>query len=152
MRFYKYIIWAIVIGTIVGVYYHVLTEPASQKESYLLQKIHSGKYIAFYNIDNEARVLVNDSLIFDSGIINNNPVLDLEVGLLESLRKGKNLVKVELRNRDCDSCEPTPWGIRYELIEDGEVVDFVHQNSTNEDLGGGLKFEKIHEIFHTPVE
>jgi hypothetical protein len=63
------------------------------------------------------------------------------------LKEGENLVKVELRNRDCDQCPATPWAIRYELIQDYEIVDYVEESSFDERDTGGVKFEKTYEIF-----
>ncbi|MEQ6120395.1 hypothetical protein [Reichenbachiella sp. MALMAid0571] len=152
MKILKYIFWVIILGVVVGTYYYILTSPISKNKSHLFNKIHSGTYIVFYNIDNAVNLYVNDSLAFESGVIYGNPNLDLEFGLLRFLKKGKNLIKIELLNGDCDNCEPTPWEIRYELIQNEEVLEFVYESSQGQGEEGGLKFEKNHEVFYTPQE
>jgi hypothetical protein len=147
MKVFKYLFWLLLVGGVILMYSYMLNQPIGSKEFHQFRKVSSGKYISFYNIDNEARVLVNDSIIFDSGIIDDNPHLDLNVELEPLLKEGENLVKVELRNRDCDQCPATPWAIRYELIQDYEIVDYVEESSFDERDTGGVKFEKTYEIF-----
>lgn len=148
MKIIKYVFCFFLIISVFFGYYYILNQPISSKEFNDFRKLRSGKYISFYNIDNEAKVLVNDSVIFDSGIIDDNPHLDLNVEIEPFLKVGKNTVKVELRNSDCSTCPTTPWGIRYELVQEYEIVDFVEESSIDERDTGGVKFEKSYEIFH----
>ena len=140
----------IAIGVIV-IYKNILEEPTKKRTPRPVD-IGLGTYIAFYNIDNEAKVMVNDSLIFNSGMINNNPSLVLDIGLEEYLKSGNNIVRVEIYNDDCSTCHHNPWEVRYEFIENYQVIDYVNDGSFEESTSGGLKFEKVYEIFHTPVE
>lgn len=148
MSYLKYLFWCLLVGGIISIYYFTFNQPISSKESNEFRKIKSGKYISFYNIDNEAKVLVNDSVIFDSGIIDDNPHLHLDVELNPFLKEGRNTVKVELMNSDCSTCPATPWGIRYELVQEYEILDFVEESSIDERDSGGVKFEKTYRIFH----
>jgi hypothetical protein len=147
MKVFKYLFWLLLVGGVILMYSYILNQPIGSKEFHQFRKLSSGKYISFYNIDNEAKVLVNDSIIFDSGIIDDNPQLNLNVELEPLLKEGKNFVRVELRNSDCAECPTTPWGIRYELIQDYEIVDYVEESSFDVRDTGGVKFEKTYEIF-----
>ena len=139
-----------VIGIIV-IYNIILDEPTKKRTPRPVD-IGLGTYIAFYNIDNEAKVTVNDSLVFMSGMINNNPSLVLDIGLEEYLKSGNNSVRVELYNDECNNCHHNPWEVRYEFIENNEVVDYVNESSSDESTSGGLKFEKVYEITYSPEE
>jgi hypothetical protein len=147
----KYLFWVLFVLGIVVIYNKVLNEPSKIRTRRPVD-IGLRTYIAFYNIDNEARITVNDSLIFNSGMINDNPSLVLDIDIEEYLKSGNNVVRIEVHNDECNNCHHNPWGVRYEFIEGYEIVDYVNESSLDESSSGGLKFEKIYEVFYNPEQ
>lgn len=110
--------------------------------------------IHFYKIDNLAKVYVNGQLVFVSSFINNNPELDLAVGLSKSMTPGKNTIRVELYNGlqeeietlkevEAESMDES-WEVYYEVFREDEPIDFVHEKANNKKAG--LVFASDHEI------
>jgi hypothetical protein len=54
--------------------------------------------IAFSKIDNRVYAFVNDELVFDSQFIDGNPELNLSLDLNPFLKKGTNVIKIQLEN------------------------------------------------------
>ena len=103
--------------------------------------------ITFSKIDNRAYVFINDELIFDSQFIDGNPELNLSLNLSPFLKKGNNLLKVQLENGSNLNAfiNDTYWTIRYEIFENGESYDYAYESSKN-GKAGLIVYEKEHII------
>lgn len=101
----------------------------------------------FLSIDNKVEVYVNDSLAWESELIFENPKLYIPVELTPFLNEGINVIKIRLWNEGCDGCHHNYWYIRYELYEDGDVVDYIYDDANRVFQNEGWKFEKTHEIY-----
>ena len=104
--------------------------------------------ITFSKIDNRAYVFINNELVFDSQFIDGNPELNLSLNLSPFLKKGDNLLKVQLENGSNLNAfvNDTHWTIRYEIFENGESYDYAYESSKNG--GAGLiVYEKEHNIY-----
>lgn len=115
-----------------------LTTVINQKKSY---------EITFSKIDNRAYVFIDDELIFDSQFIDGNPELNLSLNLSPFLKKGDNLLKVQLENGSNLNAfiNDTYWTIRYEIFENGESYDYAYESSKN-GKAGLIVYEKEHII------
>lgn len=104
-------------------------------------------FLRFTRIDNQVNVYVNGQLVYESEVIDGNPDLDIRVGLTKHLKEGLNTVKIELYNGSDFNKVITDshWEVRYELLEDGEGIDYMHQLSDKGD--NGLSFEYEHKIY-----
>ena len=104
--------------------------------------------ITFSKIDNRAYVFINDKLVFDSQFIDGNPELNLSFNLSPFLKKGDNLLKVQLENGSNLNAfiNDTHWTIRYEIFEDGESYDYAYESSKNGKVGL-IVYEKEHNIY-----
>ena len=102
--------------------------------------------IHFSKIDNQATIYVNDSLTYNSGVIDGNPNLNIIVSLNKFLNPGLNLVRVELENGSGEVFESfdEKWEIYYELFEDEFPIDYVAEKDDNGKQG--LVFSMTHEI------
>lgn len=131
MRFAGYIV----------LFYFLLSPAASVAQ---LAPKHS---INFYKIDNRVKVYVGEKLAYDSGSIDGNPELNTEVVIEQYLEKGLNFIKIELYNGSemNDFIADTNWEIRYEIFNNGESIDYLHQLSKKGTEG--LVFEYKHDIF-----
>lgn len=69
----------------------------------------------FTRIDNQVQVLFNGIQIYDSGVIDNNPVLDINVPL--NCISGLNAVNVTLLNADGPPPAGNPWQIAYTVTD-----------------------------------
>jgi hypothetical protein len=104
--------------------------------------------IEFTKIDNRAYVFVNDKQVFDSELVDGNPELEMNFDFTKFLKKGKNVVKIELHN----GSELNPylddrhWTIRYEIFENNESYDYVFEYSSDGETSKKV-FEQEHEIF-----
>jgi len=103
--------------------------------------------ISFYKIDNRVKVYVAEKLAYDSNLIDGNPDLATEINIERHLKKGLNSIKVELYNGSDmnDFIADTSWEIRYEIFNNGESIDYMHQVSKKGTEG--LVFEYKHDIF-----
>ncbi|MEQ9374971.1 MAG: hypothetical protein RIG68_07340 [Imperialibacter sp.] len=111
------------------------------------QQAAKGHFIRFYKADNQVKVYLNDSLLFTSKVFDGNPDLNLDVNLAPHLAKGLNSIKVELYNgyENNDYKEDRFWEIRYEMFNNNQSIDYMHQFSSNG--AAGLAFEYKHEIY-----
>ncbi|MAJ50341.1 MAG: hypothetical protein CMB82_01845 [Flammeovirgaceae bacterium] len=117
---------------------------------YLLLPINQNPdyYITFSKIDNRVYAFVNDELVFDSKFIDGNPELNLSLDLSPFLKKGDNLLKVQLENGSNLNAfiDDTHWTIRYEIFENGESYDYAYESSKN-GQAGLIVYEKEHNIY-----
>ncbi|WP_144017317.1 hypothetical protein [Ekhidna lutea] len=110
-------------------------------------KVQSKGYVlAISEIDNSVSVYMEDSLIFTSGTIHSSPEVDYKIDLTPFVKDGTEELKIELYN-GVEPYEPQAdpyWEVRYDLIIDGEIVDFVHE--FGDDNGIGLVYENTYII------
>ncbi|MAE87334.1 MAG: hypothetical protein CMB80_31665 [Flammeovirgaceae bacterium] len=107
-------------------------------------------YVFVFNkIDNKVEILVNDSLIFDSGTVNHNPELEglYTCNITKYLTSERDVVVVRLYN----GFEPYPeeqkdkhWEIEYSLNKDGVEVEQMWNEG--DDFKIGLVFEEIYYL------
>lgn len=104
-----------------------------------------GSYIYLRDVDNQAKIYVNDSLIFTSKMGKKGDYKEERVDLNPSLHSGKNEVRVDLINGDPNAMGfDKNWSLYYELFRDMEPVDYVNEQS--ESGGTGVVFSKTHTI------
>ncbi|MEP0984695.1 hypothetical protein [Ekhidna sp.] len=118
-------------------------EVVSEKE----EKISSeGYFIAITEVDNSVSVFVEDSLIFTSGTIHSSPEVDYQIDLTEFVKRGDEKIRVELYNgvEPYNPQNDPKWEVRYDLIIDGEIVDFVHE--FGEDGAIGKVYENVYKL------
>lgn len=116
--------------------------PPSQKRDELLggkeKKVADKGYIlAISEVDNAVKVFMNDSLIFSSGTIHSSPEVDYQIDLTPMIKDGSEVLRVELWN-GVEPYEPQIdpiWEIRYDLVINGEIVDFIHEYDDDNTIG-----------------
>lgn len=103
-------------------------------------------FIIFSKIDNQVKVYVQDSLVFQSELVDGNPKMELKVNLNNYLKKGINDVRVELYNGSGEGFieSDTHWEIYYEIFKDDDPIDYMSEKSENGKEG--LVFSMTHEI------
>ncbi len=100
--------------------------------------------LRFFRIDNQAQVVINNSVVWDSGVIHQNPALNKVVSLDKWIpASGKVNVIVRLHNASGSPQSHNPWEIHYQLEKDGEAFGFVHEKS-NGNSSEGWQFERTH--------
>ena len=104
--------------------------------------------ITFSKIDNRVYAFVNDELVFDSQFIDGNPELNLSLDLNPFLKKGTNVIKIQLENGSILNAfiVDTHWTIRYEIFENDESYDYGYESSKNGQTGL-IVYEKEHKIY-----
>ena len=104
--------------------------------------------ITFSKIDNRVYAFVNDELVFDSQFIDGNPELNLSLDLNPFLKKGTNVIKIQLENGSILNAfiVDTHWTIRYEIFENDESYDYAYESSKNGQTGL-IVYEKEHKIY-----
>ena len=104
--------------------------------------------IAFSKIDNRVYAFVNDELVFDSQFIDGNPELNLSLDLNPFLKKGTNVIKIQLENGSILNAfiVDNHWTIRYEIFENAESYDYGYESSKN-GKAGLIVYEKEHNIY-----
>lgn len=76
----------------------------------------------FTRIDNRARVSLNGMVVYDSGVIDNDPALNINVPI-EVGEGGGNQLIVSLFNTEGPPPESNPWHIAYTLTDTaGNVI------------------------------
>ena len=93
--------------------------------------------LIFNKIDNTVNIFINDSMIFTSGLISDNPELDLRVDLTPFIIEGSEKLRIELYNGQepyDDQIDPY-WEVRYDLILSDELADFDHAFEKNNAIG-----------------
>lgn len=116
------------------------------EENNKLEGLQDSKYIlAFAKVDNTVNVYVNDSLIYTSGFIGHSPELDLKVDLGQFIADAEDRIRIELFNGYPpydDQIDPL-WEVRYDLIINGEIVDFIHEYADDNGIGKVYENEYI---------
>lgn len=97
----------------------------------------NGYILSISEVDNSVNVYVEDSLIFASGTIHSSPEVDFKIDLSPFVKDGSEKLKIELYN-GVEPYEPQVdplWELRYDLIVNGEIVDFVHEFGDDNGIG-----------------
>ena len=101
------------------------------------------KYLlSISEVDNSVKVYVEDSLIFSSGTIHSSPEVDFQIDFAQYITDESETLKIELYN-GVEPFEPQVdplWEIRFDLVINGEIVDFVHEFGDDNGIG------KVYEI------
>jgi hypothetical protein len=102
--------------------------------------------LSLEKVDNKVEVLVNDSLVYSTGVMEGNKELGLKVKLNPWLAPGENQIKVRLYNGSDVLIEQRDkhWEVRYELYRDDEPIDYIWEKG--DDFKIGLTFEKSYQI------
>lgn len=93
--------------------------------------------VALSKIDNNVNIYIEDSLIFKSGTIHDSPEVDFQVDFSDYIKDGTETLKIELWNGVepyNEQIDPL-WEVMYDLVIDGEIVDFVHEYGDDNALG-----------------
>lgn len=104
----------------------------------------NGFVLAITEVDNSVRVFIDDSLVFSSGTIHSSPEVDFKIELNPFIKDGTEELKVEVYN-GVEPYEPQHdplWEIRYDLIYNGEIVDFIHEFGDDNKIG--LVYENVY--------
>lgn len=100
--------------------------------------------IVFDRIDNKVEVMVNDSLVFSSGIIDNNPDLksDYKVYLGNYLTESKDEVIIRLYNgfEPYQDQDDKHWEIQYVILKGEEEYEYMWDYE--DDYRLGIVFEE----------
>jgi len=88
-------------------------------------------------IDNKANVYINDSLIYTSGTVDGNPEVNIQIDLSSLITTGEKTLKIELLNglEPYHAQDDAKWGLDYDLVVGGEIVDFVSEHGEDNTIG-----------------
>lgn len=102
----------------------------------------------FDKIDNKVEILVNDSIVYTSGTIDNNPNLegDYEIYLGNFLTKAEDIVLIRVYNghEPYENEKDEHWEIKYVLNEGSAEYDYVWEYG--DDNAIGLVFEEEYKL------
>ncbi|MCV9387247.1 hypothetical protein [Reichenbachiella ulvae] len=88
-------------------------------------KSQSRKVIFFHEIDDQARVYVDDELIYESDVVGYLGGVSIKVDITKHITTGDETVTIKLINIQCSDCSGgNPWSIIYELLDDEESIDY----------------------------
>lgn len=120
-------------------------ESEAKKEAKAESVASSDYLLAINKIDNNVFVYVNDSLIYTSGTIHKSPEVDFQVDFSQFITDGSEVLKIVLFN----GVEPyndqvdARWEIGYDLILNGEIVDFVHEYDDDNTIGQAFEISYV---------
>ncbi len=106
----------------------------------------SESLLKFSRIDNRVTVYADDVLVYDSETVHSNPELDIQVNITSALAQEPDSLKVTVYNGEppYTMMEDPEWEIHYELIINGEEIDFVFEHAENNALG--MVFSKRYSV------
>ena len=113
-------------------------KPEVVEEKPEAEGIDSDFKVVISRIENIAHVYVDDSLIYKSEYhLSTRDGVNEQVDLSPFIENGAKTVTVALYNGNepYTNQSDTYWEIMYDLILDGEVVDFVHETRNETSLG-----------------
>jgi hypothetical protein len=119
------------------------------EEDYIpLEALKGEKFhINLYQADNQVLVYVNDSLIYDTGTIDRNPTLDIQIELNDFLTKQENVMVIQLMNSPCPGdCEGNFWEIDYEIYLENDLIEELSRSSQGGIAKGGLVVEQKYKV------
>lgn len=118
------------------------TDPTTEA----VEKGKTAKYLlSISEVDNSVNVYVEDSLIFASGTIHSSPEVDFSIDFTDFIKDGSETLKIELFN-GVEPFEPQVdplWEIRYDLLINGEIVDFVHEFGDDNTIGKAFEIQYV---------
>lgn len=95
------------------------------------------KTVFFYEIDDQARILVDGKKVYESDVVGYLGSVKIEVDISKYIPTGEEEVTIELLNIKCPDCtDGNPWGISFELIDDEEVMDYHYDNGEGDEGDG----------------
>lgn len=103
--------------------------------------------LEFEKIDNRVEVYIGDSLIYNSGIVRQNPDMLIKINIESTRLKDENRkLTVKLINgldgaRNGDDIH---WEIKYFLLKGDEVLDFIWDDA--DDGRVGVVFEETYNL------
>ena len=91
----------------------------------------------FEKIDNQVNILIDDTLVYTSGVIDDNPELELSVDLKQFIDSNSKAFTIQLINGDPENpyVEDLHWEIRFEVMKDDQPVDFVWEFADDAETG-----------------
>lgn len=102
----------------------------------------------FDKIDNKVEILVNDSIVYTSGTIDNNPNLgkDFQIYLGNYLTEDEDRVVLRVYNghEPYENEEDQHWEIKYVLNQGSEEYDYVWEYADDNTIG--LVFEEEYKL------
>ncbi|SNS59215.1 hypothetical protein SAMN05421640_0792 [Ekhidna lutea] len=109
------------------------------------RSVSNDDYIVIFDrIDNSVEILVNDSIVYQSGIIDNNPFLGdtYKIPLSIYLTEKKDEVIIRLYNGHPPYTEQsdTHWEIKYVIMNGDEQIDYFWDYADDNQVG--LVFEE----------
>ena len=100
--------------------------------------------IIFYRIDNSVEILVNDSIVYESGIIHNNPSLGdtykIPLGIYLTDAQDEVIIRVNNGVPPNEEQNDTHWEIKYSIFNGDERIDYFWDYSDDNEIG--LVFEE----------
>ncbi len=101
--------------------------------------------ISFNKINNKAKIFVDDSLIYESETIHTGYEVDYFIDISPYISIGAEIIKVELYNGVEPYNEQTDrkWEIMFDVVLDGEVVDFVNESKRDNTIGKVFEAEYV---------
>ena len=113
----------------------------------LNEKPSASYSIEFEKIDNRAEVYLGDSLIYNSGIVRQNPDMLIRINIESNLiKKGNKNLTVKLINGldGAKQGDDIHWEIKYFLLKGDEVVDFIWFDGDDGQVG--VVFEETYNL------
>ena len=101
--------------------------------------------INFKKIDNYAEVYIEDSLIYTSPLVHGNPEVDYLFDFSTFIKDESETLTIKLFNGEAPFHyqEDPHWEVRYYLIINGEIVDFIHEVGNDNSLGKVFEYTYI---------
>lgn len=102
--------------------------------------------IIFEKIDNKVVVTCGNKVIYDSGLVDLNPEVGVNVTLPQHLLNNNMKLTVQVYNgmETLEDGVDKHWEIKYTIENDGMEVEYIWERA--DDYKGGLVFEKVYRI------
>lgn len=118
----------------------------SAKSKSSVSAAEKGYSIVFYNLDNYAKIYIDDELVINTQELTTKTDTEVLVDLSEHINKNSKIIKVEGYNDDCNSCSFNPFEVIYEIFKDGEGIEYVSEDSNRKHAKDGLQTTQYHII------
>ncbi|UXX78700.1 hypothetical protein N7E81_15175 [Reichenbachiella carrageenanivorans] len=94
----------------------------------------SKKTIFFYEIDDKAKIIIDDKLVYESEEVGYLGGVKIEVDITKYVVTGDEDITIEVVNTNCPDCTGgNPWGVSYEIIDGDEVMDYQYDNGEGDE-------------------
>ncbi|MEO1256049.1 MAG: hypothetical protein AAFY41_14360 [Bacteroidota bacterium] len=109
----------------------------STDESSSSTQTNSENKVVFNKINNKVKVYVDDSLIYESETYLAKYEVQNSVDISPYIINGSEVLKIELYNgtEPYEELDDPKWEIMFDVILDGEVVDFVSESIRENKVG-----------------